>query len=813
MATVRRATVMEPTRIELELAITSLIDVPGSVRLGYQQIAALEHQLQLALDHRTHVSKDLLYKIVVCHSGLLSDEVQWGLLEKALRLDVEVFISPIQWDMVPEASLRQDDKLLSALFRQLAQAAVDSNHHTGEQQAQFQNILLLLVDGLTTVDNIHELFRAWLQALILIEESGEDEIDLLPLPRPPVVTFMDNHCVFSALRRVMEQRFPAERIAHELSCYITSIEINQSFVILNELPERCAAGIIVDAIISALHQPATIDLLRPLAIKVHDLTVQAMAGPYWGAAKDWRLWRRLRLLYTVWPRILKDLVEADADKEWDRVAFTLIKKSEWTYRLDAKSFSRLDINLSMYEALNLMLAVVDTAINYRLGRLEEIMKGFQEMTQATLRFITDTLTDCANVHWNGTMADMTSKPKLAIALASCLFIQYPAALPRLYPSYRRDLFPAIRQAAMAASNGLGSGLSIRQVWDGIVESSNFLGNNQPTYDTVLTGPHSNGTYEGDSSAAALQRQMMESKARIAEMERELEMVLGGGRPEDILGRFNSMLVEADDFTRAKVTALIESQTRLLGDQRKSKLLEIMVENVHDTGRLLWLRIVLNSSGVEPFIEDHELMRRLYRVLCREMQTETDPRRNRLMFDCMLKMVLNHRWVLSQFEIEGTLGCIIVMTSPRAPALPTIHASLIYGNICRLMDAILTARRQHLRRRMQTILAVTRNLLQCLYPFSKDHPPWLSRTQLSIKDGESFSRLLDTLCDPTASSVNHHGNRQLKLQLTSATNQAQQVVGQHLPYLLAYYVELQRRSPMSSDIHRVVKKGLYAVIRS
>ncbi len=152
-----------------------------------------------------------------------------------------------------------------------------------------------------------------------------------------------------------------------------------------------------------------------------------------------------------------------------------------------------------------------------------------------------------------------------------------------------------------------------------------------------------------------------------------------------------------------------------------------------------------------------------------------------------------------------------MTSASAPVLPAVHASLVYANLCRLMDAVLTARRQHLRRRMQTVLGVMQNLLRCLFPFSTGHPPWLSGARLSATEGESFARLLDALCDPTASSVNQRGSRQL--QLTSATNQAQQLVGQHLPYLLAHYVELQRRSPMAPDVHRAAKPGLYAVVRS
>lgn len=86
------------------------------------------------------------------------------------------------------------------------------------------------------------------------------------------------------------------------------------------------------------------------------------------------------------------------------------------------------------------------------------------------------------------------------------------------------------------------------------------------------------------------------------------------------------------------------------------------------------------------------------------------------------------------------------------------------------------------------------------------PPWLSSTPLKAAQAAAFTRLVTSICDPSVSSVtrSQHNN------LTSATDKAKRMAGQHMQFLLLTYIKLQLEMKMLPEIREQMSPGLYAI---
>jgi nucleolar pre-ribosomal-associated protein 2 len=91
------------------------------------------------------------------------------------------------------------------------------------------------------------------------------------------------------------------------------------------------------------------------------------------------------------------------------------------------------------------------------------------------------------------------------------------------------------------------------------------------------------------------------------------------------------------------------------------------------------------------------------------------------------------------------------------------------------------------------------------------PPWLSspKHQLNAKHAAAFTRLVTLICDPSVSSVRgaHHNN------LTSATDKAKRMAGQHMQFVLTTYIKLQLEMRMLPEIRETIVPGIYAIFDS
>ena len=189
----------------------------------------------------------------------------------------------------------------------------------------------------------------------------------------------------------------------------------------------------------------------------------------------------------------------------------------------------------------------------------------------------------------------------------------------------------------------------------------------------------------------------------------------------------------------------------------------------------------------------------------------------------------------------------ILTSPKSPTyhkMPKNGPAAIYQRLCQLTSTLLTRFRKRLGGRYHLLLPVLQGLLRCLFrpiplptsskhPQIRDHqPPWLPTTSnttttstmtdpLPSNSATHFTRLLTSLCDPTASSVStkrnpsHHRSSTtglgLVLPLTDATKKAKSIAGQYTQYLVIEYARCQLQGALPPDVKAALMPGLYAVL--
>ncbi|KAI9792722.1 MAG: hypothetical protein M1816_001821 [Peltula sp. TS41687] len=265
---------------------------------------------------------------------------------------------------------------------------------------------------------------------------------------------------------------------------------------------------------------------------------------------------------------------------------------------------------------------------------------------------------------------------------------------------------------------------------------------------------------------------------------------------------------------------------LQADEHLSLLQEI-TQGVHEAEpALLCLRIAI-STIEEQSSRTKEALAQVYRSLCETLKKSDGIRQFRLVMDCLGSIILTRPWALSQWEIDTTLACIVFIASSHGPELPTRYAGYIYSRLCGLLSGLLTVHRLKLRGRFHIIIPVLQSLLRCLFTpnqaarssQSKSNnntvPSWLPPAKgLEAPQATAYARLLTSLCDPTVSSVTTGGKKRPKDELTSATDKARTMAGQHLPYVLMEYIQCRLRSNLASaEVKHALMPGLYAILDS
>ena len=141
------------------------------------------------------------------------------------------------------------------------------------------------------------------------------------------------------------------------------------------------------------------------------------------------------------------------------------------------------------------------------------------------------------------------------------------------------------------------------------------------------------------------------------------------------------------------------------------------------------------------------------------------------------------------------------------------------HLCHLLQAILTSHRLKLQGHFHLIVQSMQALICCLFtplPHSNSRltklfapPPWLpisSSQQLNAHHAAAFTRLITLICNPSVSSV----TRSQHNALTSATDKAKRMAGQHMQYVLTSYIKLQLEMTMLPAVREQMAPGIYAI---
>jgi hypothetical protein len=181
---------------------------------------------------------------------------------------------------------------------------------------------------------------------------------------------------------------------------------------------------------------------------------------------------------------------------------------------------------------------------------------------------------------------------------------------------------------------------------------------------------------------------------------------------------------------------------------------------------------------------------------------------------------------NQYIVDDLLSTLTSLTSPeplKFSSMPTNGPSAIYQRLCSLTGVLLTRFRKRLGGRYHLLLPVLQGLLRCLFrpipiPTSSKQPqihhhqpPWLlisTAEPLTSKSATQYTRLLTSLCDPTASSVSSSRHR---VRLTDDTKKAKSIAGQYVQYLVMEYARCQLQGQLPPGLNAALMPGLYAVL--
>lgn len=184
---------------------------------------------------------------------------------------------------------------------------------------------------------------------------------------------------------------------------------------------------------------------------------------------------------------------------------------------------------------------------------------------------------------------------------------------------------------------------------------------------------------------------------------------------------------------------------------------------------------------------------------------------------------------NQYAVDDLLSVITLLTSRSSPTFSTMpHSgpSAIYQRLCSLTSILLTRFRKRLGGRYHLVLPVLQGLLRCLFqaipiPVSskqpqirQHHPSWLLRPDtepLTAKSATQYTRLLTSLCDPTASSVKQARHAGTAAALTDDTKKARSIAGQYMQYLVMEYALCQLQGQLPPGVKAALMPGLYAVL--
>lgn len=310
----------------------------------------------------------------------------------------------------------------------------------------------------------------------------------------------------------------------------------------------------------------------------------------------------------------------------------------------------------------------------------------------------------------------------------------------------------------------------------------------------------------DNPNLELVKNVMESGADAQET---MEVLTTQLQNEGISPQDHGRLLEAfaDQVRTLRPARRVELLKNLLGDDK----------NISEGGSLQLLEVLIKSLTPEDaplFVEKGSL----FIKLCHLVLSSRDIGHFGTSISCIKTVLRTKSWLINQHGIDTLVGALATLASLRARHLPTQHAPFIYLQLCQTATNIVLLHRKHLGGRMHLLVPLLQNLLTCLFKPHRHQgprsaaslPSWLfnSPSPLDNTHSKAYTRLLSTLCSPTASSTSQHRRN---AELTDTNKQAREYAGSYVPYVLMHYCSLQLSASMDPEVREGLKAGIWEMM--
>ncbi|KAL9074531.1 MAG: hypothetical protein Q9157_004367 [Trypethelium eluteriae] len=189
-------------------------------------------------------------------------------------------------------------------------------------------------------------------------------------------------------------------------------------------------------------------------------------------------------------------------------------------------------------------------------------------------------------------------------------------------------------------------------------------------------------------------------------------------------------------------------------------------------------------------------------------------------DCILMMLREKRWLVSQYGLDTLISTLIAFVAPAGPPLPAESGRLVYRRLCDMVQAAINRHRAKFGGRFHLLLPLLSALLAALFiPDIRSYssymrkPAWLTHgtTALGGEEGAAFASVLTSLCDPTVSSVTTRKSQREHRGLVDETRKARAYAGQYMQGVLMEFCRAQLRGRLQPQVRRRLMPGLYATI--
>lgn len=272
----------------------------------------------------------------------------------------------------------------------------------------------------------------------------------------------------------------------------------------------------------------------------------------------------------------------------------------------------------------------------------------------------------------------------------------------------------------------------------------------------------------------------------------------------------------------------------------------------DTGRAieqyLSLAVFVRASDLELLAKSPRLSAGLGQLASLQA-AQAEPSATALLLRLETSRIISrkHKEVVNQHVIDSTLSSIALLTSSSSKTALTTdkhdpEPRHVFDRLCGVLSILLLRYRRRLTGRYHLLINALQNLLKCLfYPPSRNLlnmtsstypskaaflaslPQWLdangrtSGRTLPPASAAKFSRILQTLCDPSASTARmilkrrHDGEAQENFNLTDETRILRRQVSQHTQYLLQTYCQVMLDGYIAREVKDNLMPGMYAIL--